>query len=89
MSLPLIEAQDDQKTVEQPRSEFMTKLPLEIRRMIYIEALGGASIHFMTVEGEPYAKACQKEECDCGYFDPTQERGLQFGLTLLRTCRQM
>ncbi|KAF1918433.1 hypothetical protein BDU57DRAFT_198807 [Ampelomyces quisqualis] len=88
MSLPLIEAQPDQKTLHQLQSSFMTKLPLEIRRMIYMEALGGKKIHIMTYQGKPKAKQCWKEgTCTCEFFDPAKEKDLSVGLGLLRTCR--
>ena len=87
LSLPLIEAQENQITVDQPQSDFMTKLPLEIRRMIYEHALGGATIHLMTYDGKPSAKQCWREKCRCDYFDPLYEKRLSFGLALLRTCR--
>lgn len=90
LSLPLIEAQPEQWTLDQRQSEFMTKLPLEIRRMIYNEALGGKTIHISTYQGKPYAKQCWKEgTCQCEYFDPVQENDLSFSLGLLRTCRVM
>jgi hypothetical protein len=90
LSLPLIEAQSDQRTVDQPRSDFMTKLPLELRRMIYAETLGGITIHLMTNDGKPSAKQCSlKGICQCNYFDPLQEKKLLLGLALLRTCRVM
>jgi hypothetical protein len=89
LSLPLVEAQNDQRTVDQPQSYFMTKLPLEIRRMVYQQALGGASIHLMSLGGKPFARRCGFAECQCSYFDPTQEKTLDFGLNLLRTCRVM
>jgi hypothetical protein len=90
LSLPLIEAQPNQKTLNQPQSDFMTKIPLEIRRMIYLEALGGTTVHLMTYDGKPSAKQCWlKGPCTCDYFDPTQEKRLSFAVALLRTCRLM
>jgi hypothetical protein len=90
MSLPLMEAQPDQRTLDQPQSAFMTKLPLEIRRMIYLEALGGKTVHLSTYRGKPFAKQCWKEGiCACEYFDPVQEKDLSLGLGLLRTCRMV
>jgi len=67
----------------------MTKLPLELRRMVYERALGGVTIHLQTYEGKPRAKQCGHEECRCDYFDPRFEKSLPFGLGLLRTCRLM
>ncbi|KAF2822046.1 hypothetical protein CC86DRAFT_301580 [Ophiobolus disseminans] len=65
----------------------MTKLPLEVRRMIYERALGGVTIHLQSEKGRPRAKQCPREECTCFYFDPISEKSLSFGLGLLRTCR--
>ncbi|KAH7092043.1 hypothetical protein FB567DRAFT_435680 [Paraphoma chrysanthemicola] len=65
----------------------MTKLPLEIRRMIYARTLGGASIHLATYNGKPSAMECWRDECLCDYFDPLLEKKLSFGTGLLRTCR--
>jgi hypothetical protein len=88
LSVPLIERQEDQRTLDQPQSEFMTKLPLELRRMVYQHALGGVTIHLQTVGGKPRAKQCaQPGGCECSYFDPLSEQGLTFSLGLLRTCR--
>jgi hypothetical protein len=83
LSLPLVEAQESQRTTDQP---------LELRRMIYAETLGGVSIHLMTYNGKPSAKRCSLErtsQCNCDFFDPLLERKLMFGLALLRTCRTM
>jgi hypothetical protein len=90
LSLPLIEAQPNQRTIDQPHSDFMTKLPLELRRMVYAETLGGVTIHLMTCNGKPSAKQCLLGGvCQCDYFDPLQEKKLSVGLALLRTCRVM
>jgi hypothetical protein len=89
MSLPLIEAQDDQQTLDQPQSVFMAKLPLELRRIVYAEALGGAQLHTMSVGGKLHTKRCRLAECRCHYFNPIQEKEPGFGLGLLRTCRVM
>lgn len=89
LSMPLIEKQEDQFTLDQPQSDF-SKLPPELRRMIYERVLGGITIHLQTSEGKPRARQCwQNEACQCDYFDPLLERNLSFGLGLLRTCRLM
>lgn len=89
LSLPLIEGQEHQKTLDQPQSDFMTKLPLEVRRMVYRHALGGVAIHLQTQDGKPRARQCTQAACECSYFDPLHERGLPFSPALLRTCRMM
>jgi hypothetical protein len=89
LSLPLVAPQLEQWTLDQTQSEFMTKLPLEIRRMIYERTLGGASIHLATYDGKSNAMECWRDECRCDYFDPLQEKRLTFGMGLLRTCRVM
>ncbi|KAH7068098.1 hypothetical protein BKA63DRAFT_494765 [Paraphoma chrysanthemicola] len=87
LSLPLVAPQVEQGTLEQPQSDFMTKLPLELRRMVYERTLGGASIHLATHNGKPSAMQCWRDECLCEYFDPLLEKKLSFGTGLLRTCR--
>lgn len=86
LSLPLIEAQPNQQTLEQPQSDLLTKLPLEVRRLIYAEALGGIAIHFRTERGKPRAMRCTSPgECACEVFE--SEEAPSLGLALLRTCR--
>lgn len=89
LSIPLVDRQEDQRTLDQPQSEFMTKLPLELRRMIYHQALGGVTIHLQTFDGKPRAKQCLHAVCECSYFDPLYEQDLPFSLAVLRTCRVM
>lgn len=89
LTLPLIERQDDQKTFDQFQSSFFTKLPLEIRRMVYIETIGGATIKLRTSNGKPLAKRYRCHGCPCCNRARPPPRELGFGLALLRTCRQM
>lgn len=89
LTLPLIERQDDQKTFDQFQSLFFTKLPLEIRRMIYIETIGGATINLRTSDGKPLAQRYRCFGCPCRDSARPLGKKLGFGLTLLRTCRQM
>jgi hypothetical protein len=81
--------QNGQLTVAQPRSAFINKLPLEIRRMIYEKALGEQSIHTSVSDGKLLARRCALRNCTCYVrpCPPGQKLGL--GLPLLRTCRQM
>lgn len=89
LSIPLLAPQIEQVTRDQLQSDFMTKLPLEIRRMVYERTLGGASIHLATYDGKPNAMECCRDNCQCDYFDPLLEKRLAFGMGLLRTCREM
>lgn len=90
MTIPCEEWRENQTTLDQPQSDFMVKLPLEIRRMIYERALGGASIHAMTtMHGKLHARRCPLDECRCSILGWTGERNLNFALSLLRTCRIM
>jgi hypothetical protein len=89
LSIPLVEWQEDQFTLDQPQSDFMTKLPLELRRMVYQYTLGGITVHMQTFKGKPRAKECLHAVCRCSYFDPLFEQNLSFGFGLLRTCRLM
>ncbi|CAO2651865.1 Nn.00g001480.m01.CDS01 [Neocucurbitaria sp. VM-36] len=79
--------QEEQRTLDQPQSSFMTKLPLEIRRLIYEKALGEASIHVMTKGGALLARRCGLAECRCVVNTTIEEKRLDFVLPLLRTCR--
>lgn len=90
LSIPSADWHEDQQTLDQPQSSFMTKLPLEIRRMIYERALGGASIHMGIERGLIHARRCGLEGiCRCGRQEMKPEKDLEFVLPLLRTCRQM
>jgi hypothetical protein len=90
LSLPLNDGRPEQLTSDQSQSTFITKLPLELRRMVYAEVLGGQTIHLQTYDGRPSAKLCPEEgRCTCDYFEPLMEKRLDFNLALLRTCRVM
>lgn len=89
MSLPLREAQEDQKTLDQPQSDFLTKLPLEIRRMVYERALGKKSIHLATLDGQPEARICMQRDCQCTHLVDRETANINFDVSLLRTCRQV
>lgn len=86
--MPVIEMQDNQKTFDQSQSPFISKLPLEIRRMIYFEMLGGVTVKLRTAGGKPVA---QRYRCDSDLKEPFYPRHveLEFVLPMLRTCRQM
>ena len=89
LTIPL-DHQKDQHTSSQTRSAFMNRLPLEIRRMVYERALGGASIHMQLWEAQLVARRCgSKGECQCKTSLIHQENKLDFALSLLRTCRHM
>ncbi|KAF1849455.1 uncharacterized protein K460DRAFT_276323 [Cucurbitaria berberidis CBS 394.84] len=63
----------------------MTKLPLEIRRMIYEKALGGASIKVTDIKGALFSSRCRLFE----QLDGPAHVLLDLALPLLRTCRQI
>jgi hypothetical protein len=88
LTMPVIDMQDDQKTLDQSRSPFISKLPLEIRRMIYFEMLGGVTVKLRTARGKPVARRYRR---DSGLKEPYHPRHVQleFVLSMLRTCRQM
>lgn len=88
LTIPIIEMQYNQKTLDQSQSPFISKLPLEVRRMIYFEMLGGATVKLRTVGGKPVA---QRYHCDSELKEPLHARHveLEFVLPMLRTCRQM
>lgn len=88
LSMPVVDMQDDQKTLDQSRSPFIRKLPLEIRRMIYFEMLGGVTVKLRTAGGRPVAR---RYRCDSNLKEPYYPRRveLEFVLSMLRTCRQM
>lgn len=80
--------QEDQKTLAQPRSALLSKLPLEIRRMIYKMALGEQTIHTSVLDGKLLTRKCTLRNCLC-YMPCSPGQKLQLALPLLRTCRQM
>lgn len=89
LTIPSTDWQENQHTLDQPQCAFMTKLPLEIRRMIYEKALGEASLHVMTKGGALIARRCSLPVCRCVLNETLWEERLDFALPLLRTCRQM
>ncbi len=89
LTIPSTEWQEDQKTLDQPQSLFMTKLPLEVRRLVYEHAVGKQSIHLWNLGGNLRANPCRLGECRCGNNDSPMEKQLGFALPLLRTCRLM
>ena len=83
-----IDLQDDQKTLNQSQSPFISKLPLEIRRMIYFEMLGGVTVKLRTAGGKPHAQRLRRgSDVKEPYYPRRVE--LELGLPMLRTCRQM
>jgi hypothetical protein len=89
LSLESTGLQHFQRTFPQNQSAFMTKLPLEIRRMVYEKALGEVSIHVALVDGKLVTQRCLTEDCNC-YLEPlTTKHKLHIALPLLRTCRRM
>ena len=76
--------QDDQTTRDQPQSDFMTKLPLEIRRIVYGMALGEASIQLGVYSGDLTAHRRHPSLPDACTMEP-----INLSLPLLRACRQM
>lgn len=89
LTIPSTDWREEQCTMDQLQSPFMTKLPLELRRMVYEYALGGGSIHMTAMEGAIYAKRCEFAECQCVSINMAEQRNFHFALPLLRTCRQM
>jgi hypothetical protein len=89
LTLPLIEKDGIQKTFDQSQSTFVAKLPLEIRRMIYTEVLGGVTIRIRTSGGKPVAQRYRCYSCLCRDIARPNQSELGFGLAMLRTCRQM
>lgn len=89
LSIQSMRLQHYQKTLPQDRSPFMTKLPLEIRRMIYEKALGEVPIHLALADGKLNARRCSIGSCAC-YLQPlATKHTLCLALPLLRTCRRM
>lgn len=90
LTIPSDDWQEDQYTLDQPQSAFMTKLPLEIRRLVYEKALGGRVIHTGLIDGRLSARRCGSGEgCRCGNINTSEEQTLDLALPLLRTCRLM
>lgn len=82
LTLPLVENSGDQKTFDQSQSTSMAKLLLEIRRIIYNEILGGATIELWIYDGKLHTHRCRDSE-----GSDRSEPDLQ--LSVLTTCRQM
>lgn len=89
LTLPSTDFQERQTTLDQTKSAFMTKLPLEIRRMIYGMALGEESIHLSLEDGNLKARRCSVTTCICYLRPHGLDYKLQLALPLLRTCRRM
>lgn len=89
LTLPSINFQQSQWTFHQAQSPFLSKLPLEIRRMIYEKALGEVPIHISLAEGELSARRCTVGHCACYLRPLAAEQKLCIALPLLRTCRRM
>jgi hypothetical protein len=86
LTIPSTDWQEDQSTLDQPQSAFMTKLPLEIRRLIYEKALGEASIQLGVCNGKLTARRRSVSALDDRPFTMEQ---ITLILPLLRTCRKM
>lgn len=89
LTLPSLEKNNQQRTLDQSQSSFVTKLPLEIRRMIYREMLGDVTIKLRTSNGKPVAQRFRCYGCQCRDSARPNQSELNFGLAMLRTCRQM
>ena len=86
LTIPSTDWQEDQSTLDQPQSAFMTKLPLEIRRLIYEKALGEASSQLGVCDGNLIAQRRNVSALDDRPFTMEQ---VNLILPLLRTCRKM
>lgn len=89
LTLPGLDKESQQTTLDQSQSSFINKLPLEIRRMVYAEMLGGVTIKLRTAGGKPVAQRFRCYGCQCRDSARPNQSELGFGLAMLRTCRQM
>ncbi|EUC34702.1 hypothetical protein COCCADRAFT_92834 [Bipolaris zeicola 26-R-13] len=89
LSITSTSLQQHQRTFPQNRSAFMTKLPLEIRRIIYEKALGEVPIHLSLVNGQLNARRCATRGCACYLQSLSVKHRLHAALSLLRTCRRI
>ncbi|ORY14394.1 hypothetical protein BCR34DRAFT_560340 [Clohesyomyces aquaticus] len=90
LTIPLMNPEDGQVTLSQSQSAFFSKLPLELRRMIYDRALGLSTAHLMYACPRIWARRCTLEGCRHAGIDRRDgETSFGVSLALLRACRQM
>lgn len=89
LSITSKELRKEQTTCHQAQSAFMTRLPLELRRMIYKEALRDDPIHLMLLQGKLKARRCGVSCCTCCTRHFRDDSIVHVALPLLRTCRRM
>ncbi|ORY14392.1 hypothetical protein BCR34DRAFT_560336 [Clohesyomyces aquaticus] len=77
--------------ISQGESPFFTKLPLELRQMVYMYALGGISIHLLWRDGWTHmrGKRCCQEMCYHRRVFTSDQKALDLAPSLLRTCRKI
>lgn len=75
-------------TFDQHQSAFLAKLPLELRRQIYIYALGGTNIHLRITERRLHG-AHSMPSSRHPAKSANNPDDLRFAMGLLRTCRIM
>ncbi|KAF2501938.1 hypothetical protein BU16DRAFT_22 [Lophium mytilinum] len=87
--------QDIVPRTTQSQSLFLTKLPPEIRAMIYEQTLGGHVIHLKAVQRVLEAYDCHWPDgwkCACGHFARNRRRSFGYRhkpLQMLMTCMQI
>ncbi|KAF2650740.1 hypothetical protein K491DRAFT_761564 [Lophiostoma macrostomum CBS 122681] len=90
LTLPLSAPTNIQKTLDQSQSALMWKLPLEIRQVIYKQALGHTKIHLTgDLEGLYGIRCSENHTCRHRVFSDQFELELKISTPLLRTCRQI
>ncbi|KAF2262995.1 hypothetical protein CC78DRAFT_618085, partial [Lojkania enalia] len=77
----------------QSESLLMSRLPLELRQMIYEVVLGGRTVHISLFEDYPIyhlvGRKCSMQVCYHVVGRKMEETNLCFSIALLATCRQI
>ncbi|PSN65721.1 hypothetical protein BS50DRAFT_396619 [Corynespora cassiicola Philippines] len=72
-------------------SLFLAMLPLELRRLVYKEVLGGKAIHLQVPDPKKGLKGaqCKDPSCSHGNLHSVAESPMELTPSLLQTCKQM
>ena len=84
-------ASEDSKTLVQPSSLLLIKLPVELRQAIWIECVGGMTVHLKIWDRSLRAVCCRcRERPSCKHLRRFQDPDCEPGpLSLLLSCRQV
>jgi hypothetical protein len=90
LTLPLDAPSATQYTLDQSKSIFFSKLPLELRRKVYSYALGRKIVHLTWDRKYMHGIRCSEEtRCSHRTFEAQPDCDMGISTSLLRSCRQM